>query len=273
MSSPNHPTSDIEDAFSSNFHDYFPATSRNNSPNSLDDFNKYLLPRLVFSPLNDDPYIEIMQAYDATNNELPIHPLQALIAPLIVVSPSLVSTTPPPDYPFDESIFAELDNSLWIISRPLAGEPDPEEPNEMPPKRTSTSEAPAMTQAAIKKLVANSVSAALEAQAANMANTDNSTRPKETHVATKCTYKEFMSYQPFYFSGTKGVVSLIHWFDRTESVFSRSNCNYKVKFATGTLTEDALSWVITRVVVVVTSIGVVVVTGVFAIIRLSFVII
>ncbi|GJY31593.1 hypothetical protein Tco_0415088 [Tanacetum coccineum] len=43
----------------------------------------------------------------------------------------------------------------------------------MPPKRTSTSEASAMTQAAIKKLVADSVSAALEAQAANMANTDN----------------------------------------------------------------------------------------------------
>ncbi|GKE95295.1 hypothetical protein Tco_1580150, partial [Tanacetum coccineum] len=33
----------------------------------------------------------------------------------------------------------------------------------MPPKRTSTSEAPAVTQAAIKKLVANSVFAALEA--------------------------------------------------------------------------------------------------------------
>nr|GFD50735.1 hypothetical protein [Tanacetum cinerariifolium] len=40
------------------------------------------------------------------------------------------STTPPPDYPFDESIFAELDNSLLIISRPLGKEPDPEEPNE-----------------------------------------------------------------------------------------------------------------------------------------------
>ncbi|GJY97087.1 hypothetical protein Tco_0513997 [Tanacetum coccineum] len=49
----------------------------------------------------------------------------------------------------------------------------------MPPKRTSTSEAPAMTQAAIKKLVADSVSAALEAQAANMENTDNTTRPRE----------------------------------------------------------------------------------------------
>ncbi|GKF52682.1 hypothetical protein Tco_0159592 [Tanacetum coccineum] len=40
------------------------------------------------------------------------------------------STTPPPDYPFDESIFAELDNSLWIIPRPLKSEPVPEEPNE-----------------------------------------------------------------------------------------------------------------------------------------------
>nr|GEZ48845.1 reverse transcriptase domain-containing protein [Tanacetum cinerariifolium] len=118
------------------------------------------------------------------------------------------STTPPPNYPFDKSIFAELDNSLWIIPRPLGGEPDPEEPNEMPPKRTSTSEAPAMTQDDIKKLVGDSVSAALEAQAANMANTDNTTRPRETPVVRKCTYKEFMSWQPFYFNSTKGAVGL-----------------------------------------------------------------
>ncbi|GKA79582.1 hypothetical protein Tco_0786178 [Tanacetum coccineum] len=73
------------------------------------------------------------------------------------------STTPPPNYPFDESIFAKLDNSLWIIPRPLKSELVPEEPNEMDPKRTSTSAAPPMTQAAIKKLVANSVVAVLEA--------------------------------------------------------------------------------------------------------------
>ncbi|GKA70487.1 reverse transcriptase domain-containing protein [Tanacetum coccineum] len=79
----------------------------------------------------------------------------------------------------------------------------------MPPKRTSTSAAPAMTQAAIRQLVADSVVAALEAQATTMAT-----------------------------------VGLIRWFKRTESIFSRSNCTkaYKVKFATGTLTEDALSW-------------------------------
>ncbi|GKE50770.1 hypothetical protein Tco_1485926 [Tanacetum coccineum] len=46
----------------------------------------------------------------------------------------------------------------------------------MPPKRTSTSEAPAMTQAAIRKLVADSVNTALEAQAATIANANNTNR-------------------------------------------------------------------------------------------------
>ncbi|GJT41943.1 reverse transcriptase domain-containing protein [Tanacetum coccineum] len=89
----------------------------------------------------------------------------------------------------------------------------------MAPKRTSTSAAPAMTQAAIKKLVADSVSAALEAQAATMANTDNTNRntgQNETLVARKCSYKEFMSCQPFNFKGTEGAVGLICWFERTE---------------------------------------------------------
>ncbi|GJW20260.1 hypothetical protein Tco_0030882 [Tanacetum coccineum] len=117
----------------------------------------------------------------------------------------------------------------------------------MAPKRTSTSAAPAMTQAAIRKLVADIVAAALEAQAATMVNADNSnrnTRPREIPVARKCSYKEFMSCQPFNFKGTECVVGLIRWFERTESVFSHSNCtdDCKVKFATGTLTEEALSW-------------------------------
>ncbi|GJX13645.1 hypothetical protein Tco_0205403 [Tanacetum coccineum] len=47
---------------------------------------------------------------------------------------------------------------------------------EMASKRTSTSAAPAMTQAAIRKLVVDSVATALEAQAATMANSDNTNR-------------------------------------------------------------------------------------------------
>ncbi|GKA63318.1 reverse transcriptase domain-containing protein [Tanacetum coccineum] len=157
------------------------------------------------------------------------------------------STTPPADYPFDESIFAELDNSLWIIPRLLESELVLEKTNEMALKRTSTSVAPPMTQAAIKKLVADSVSVALEAQATTMANTDNTnrnTRQRENPVARKYSYKEIMSFQSFNFKGTEGAVSLIRWFERTESVFLRSNCaeDCKVKFATGTLTEEALSW-------------------------------
>nr|GFB29130.1 reverse transcriptase domain-containing protein [Tanacetum cinerariifolium] len=97
----------------------------------------------------------------------------------------------------------------------------------MPPKRTSKSAAPAMTQVAIRPLVADNITTAPEAQAANMANADNTNRnPKsrEAHVASKYSYKEFMICQPFKFKGSDGAIGLIRWFERTESVFSRSNC-------------------------------------------------
>nr|GEV27612.1 hypothetical protein [Tanacetum cinerariifolium] len=95
MSSPNHPTFKTEDAFSSNFSDYvpaspnyFPASPGNTSPDSSNDFTKYLLATLIFSPLHNYPYMEFIQAYDTTN-ELPIPPLQAPIASPTVVSPVL----------------------------------------------------------------------------------------------------------------------------------------------------------------------------------------
>ncbi|GJU99324.1 reverse transcriptase domain-containing protein [Tanacetum coccineum] len=92
-----------------------------------------------------------------------------------------------------------------------------------------------MTQAAIRQLIADGIAAALEAQAATMANTNR-------NVISN--YKGFMSCQPSYFNGTEGAVGLIRWFERTESVFSRSKCveEDRVTFATGTLTDDALSW-------------------------------
>ncbi|GJZ46569.1 hypothetical protein Tco_0594165, partial [Tanacetum coccineum] len=175
MSSPNHPTSYIEDAFSSNFlnyiltsSDYITASPGNTySSSSNNSFGLVPIASPTLSLFHDGPYMNVMHAYYA--KESPI------------TSPTIV----PPS------------SMLSLIMRP---------------KRTSTSELPAMTQAAIKKLVADSVSAALEAQAANMANTDNTTIPREALVARQ--------------------------------LFSRSNCteDCKVKFATGTLTEEALSW-------------------------------
>ncbi|GJS07066.1 hypothetical protein Tco_0363862 [Tanacetum coccineum] len=120
-------------------------------------------------------------------------------------------------------------------------------PETMPPKRASTTEAPAMTQDAIRKLVADSVTSALEAQAATMASASNPNRntgPTGTPAVKMGNYKEFISCQHFYFNGMEGALGLIHWFERTKSVFSRSRCaeENKVTFATGTLTDDALSW-------------------------------
>nr|GEW21201.1 reverse transcriptase domain-containing protein [Tanacetum cinerariifolium] len=85
----------------------------------------------------------------------------------------------------------------------------------MPPKRSSTSKASTMSQAAIRKLVADNVAAALETQTTTMAEADNSIR--EIRVAKKGNYKEFISCQPFYLNGTEGVFGLIRWFERTKS--------------------------------------------------------
>ncbi|GKB57002.1 hypothetical protein Tco_0913188, partial [Tanacetum coccineum] len=173
MSSPNHPTSNIEDAFSSNFPDYIPTspdyspTSPGNtySSSSNNSFGLVPIASPTLSLFHDDPYMKVMHAYYAKKSPIP--------QPTIVPPSSMLSLI-------------------------------------MPPKRTLTSKAPAMTQAAIKKLVADNVVAALEAQAATMAR----------------------------------AVGLIRWFERTKLVFSHSKCveENKVTFATGTLTDDALSW-------------------------------
>nr|GEY81157.1 reverse transcriptase domain-containing protein [Tanacetum cinerariifolium] len=117
----------------------------------------------------------------------------------------------------------------------------------MPPKRTSTSEAPVMTRAAIRKLVADNVTTTIETQAATMENTNNPNRNsglRRTPIARKFTYEKFMSCQPFYFNGMEEAVGLILCLKQTESVFSRCNCakKNKVKFAINTLTEEALFW-------------------------------
>ncbi|GJS27799.1 putative reverse transcriptase domain-containing protein [Tanacetum coccineum] len=90
MSSPNHPTSDIEDAFSSNFPDYipaypdyFPASPRNTSSESSNN-SSGLVP--IASPtlllFHNDPYMKLMKAYDA------ISPSQVTIPPPTVMPPS-----------------------------------------------------------------------------------------------------------------------------------------------------------------------------------------
>nr|GEY24461.1 hypothetical protein [Tanacetum cinerariifolium] len=109
MSSPNHPTTDIEDAFSSNFLDYttaspnyFLASSGNISPDPRDNLSKYLLASLDILPSHD------MQAYNVVANKPPI-PLQDPITPPTILTPSRVL---PPSLLFDPRYFFVLKELL-----------------------------------------------------------------------------------------------------------------------------------------------------------------
>nr|GEV73387.1 hypothetical protein [Tanacetum cinerariifolium] len=83
MSSPNHPTSDIEDAFSSNSPNYTP-TSPDYFPDLMGNTLYGLVP--IASPtlslFHDDPYMKVMYAYDT------IMPPQVPIPPPIIMPPS-----------------------------------------------------------------------------------------------------------------------------------------------------------------------------------------
>ncbi|GJV15884.1 hypothetical protein Tco_1361207 [Tanacetum coccineum] len=97
---------------------------------------------------------------------------------------------------------------------------------------------------AIRQLINDGISSALKAQATAMANFDNSNRntePREIPIAKRGNYKEFINCQPSYFNGIEGVVDLIRWFERTESVFSRSKCaeEDRVTFAIDMISEDS----------------------------------
>ncbi|GJT45201.1 hypothetical protein Tco_0953916 [Tanacetum coccineum] len=68
--------SNVEDAFSSTTTpdytlaspDYFPASLRNTFSDPSEDLSKDLLASLTISPFHDDPYMKVMQAYNATSS-------------------------------------------------------------------------------------------------------------------------------------------------------------------------------------------------------------
>nr|GEW72589.1 reverse transcriptase domain-containing protein [Tanacetum cinerariifolium] len=210
MSSSNYPTSNIEDDISSNFLDYLlaspeyvlasPRKTYSSSSNSLG-LVPLALPTL--SLLHDDPYMKVLQAFYTEKSPIPS---------LIITPPSLMRN--PQEFFLSEEFLSHKKQGHDQSSSSTSTLPQA-----MPPKRTSTFEAPATTQVSIRKLVVDSVAIELETQAATMANADNANRnpePREALVAIKCSYKEFMSRH------------------------CTEDC--KVKFATGTLTKEALSW-------------------------------
>ncbi|GJZ30643.1 hypothetical protein Tco_0575690 [Tanacetum coccineum] len=87
--------------------DYSPASPGNTSSDPLKDLSKDLLASLSISPFQDDPYIKVMQAYNATSNESPIPPPRAPIAVPTILPPSPVCDEIIGSWFLDEIGFAE----------------------------------------------------------------------------------------------------------------------------------------------------------------------
>ncbi|GJU51239.1 hypothetical protein Tco_1220794, partial [Tanacetum coccineum] len=156
----------------------------------------------TFSLFYNNPYMKDMQAYDA------IPPPQAIIALPAVLPLSSVLSLPPMFYSRDffppEKISPPKDTETPVKS-PISVSPSSSvgSSSPMPPKKTSTSETPAITLATIQQLIADGIAAALEAQAAirtSASNPNRNTGPTGTPVAKTGNYKEFISCQPFYFN-------------------------------------------------------------------------
>ncbi|GJX50780.1 hypothetical protein Tco_0277625 [Tanacetum coccineum] len=108
---------------------------------------------------------------------------------------------------------------------------------QMPPKRTSTSETPAITLAAIQQLImihflflsSQATSSIMSSLAVNLS----------TSMVRKEQLASFAGL-----SGTRINIFLRSLTVPKKTVFSRSKCaeEDRVTFATGTLTDDALSW-------------------------------
>ncbi|GKA88823.1 putative reverse transcriptase domain-containing protein [Tanacetum coccineum] len=113
-----------------------------------------------------------------------------------------------------------------------------------PTATTTTS----VTNAQLQAMIDQGVSAALAARDANRNGDDSHTSGtggrRTERIIRECTYQDFMKCKPLYFKGTEGVVELIQWFERMETVFRISNCpvENQVKFSTCTLLAGALTW-------------------------------
>ncbi|GJW77669.1 reverse transcriptase domain-containing protein [Tanacetum coccineum] len=101
-----------------------------------------------------------------------------------------------------------------------------------------------LTQAAIRRMIKESVDVAIAAKRARHANIRKDARGSRpvrgqdaTATVRECTFAGFMKCNPTAFPGTKGAVKLLRWFKKTESVFGISECvaDKKDKFVVCTI--------------------------------------
>ncbi|GKE32372.1 putative reverse transcriptase domain-containing protein [Tanacetum coccineum] len=115
----------------------------------------------------------------------------------------------------------------------------------MPPKSAP------MTQAAMRRMIKESVNATIavererQAKVRNDASRSGPVRGQNTAPGVReCTFAGFMKCNPTIFHGIEGAIELRRWFEKTKSVFRISECaeGKKVRFAAAILEGPALTW-------------------------------
>ncbi|GKE62895.1 hypothetical protein Tco_1513262 [Tanacetum coccineum] len=115
----------------------------------------------------------------------------------------------------------------------------------MPPKSAP------LTQAVVRRMIKESVYAAIAVEWARHANAGNDARGSGpvkgqdfAPIVHERTFAGFMKCNPTVFRDIEGVVELRRWFEKIGSVFGISECveGKKVKFVAATLQGPALTW-------------------------------
>ncbi|GJZ69541.1 reverse transcriptase domain-containing protein [Tanacetum coccineum] len=203
--------------------DYFTASPGNTFSDPSEDLSKDLLASLAISPFHNDPYMKVMQILPSRKQARSRSSSSTSALPQVFkIGESSYKTSLERHEEQIETILKHLDElpleHIEHMEDKIKGLEQIRHDDEIVLARARKSTLEILIEdihADIKKLVANSVAVALEAQASTMANDDNTNRntgQRETPVERK--------------------------------LFLRSNYtkDCKVKFATSTLTEEALSW-------------------------------
>ncbi|GJV82554.1 hypothetical protein Tco_1522452 [Tanacetum coccineum] len=202
MSSPDHPTANLEDAFSSNFPNYVPPASPDYIPTSpgktySSASNLFGIAPPTLSLFPDDPYMKNLQAFYNENQHPNIIPpkTQEFFLPEGLLSPMQLSPSTPSQPQALE---------IGETSRKSAIKRHEEQIQECLQKESNcgaTAGGGYDQDVPSRKLVADSVTSALEAQATTMASASNPDRNTVSYW-NSCqfengNYKEFISCQPF----------------------------------------------------------------------------
>ena len=102
-----------------------------------------------------------------------------------------------------------------------------------------------MFQVAVIAAVAADITQINASGASGAGNGTNHLNHGESHGHPReCSYKDFTNGKPKTFHESGGVITLIQWFEKTESVFEICVCpeTSKVKYVTSTFSDRALTW-------------------------------